>query len=212
MGCANSNRLQIGQFATQLQLWTWTARSSPSTTLFLAIPSLSWFKRPEVTVQVVVDGNAYALFSGAALVNARQLLCVRPAEGLRQLETGQASDVLHCDELEAGLPVPGHASGRVRDGPSLPLTAAVIDTAAQADLLGGRIHDYERAARNGAGSSFSQPTRNRRSHNTTRAANVAFEASRPAPEDALRTVLSRHGRLPLHRLRSTPKSSGSRQG
>jgi hypothetical protein len=93
-----------------------------------------------------LDGNAQELFSGAALVNARQLLCVRPAEELRRLETGQASDVLHCDELEAGLPVPGHASGRVRDGPSLPLTAAVIDTVAQADLLDGLIHDYERAA------------------------------------------------------------------
>jgi hypothetical protein len=93
-----------------------------------------------------LDGNAQELFSGAALVNARQLLCVRPAEELRRLETGQASDVLHCDQLEAGLPVPGHASGRVRDGPSLPLTAAVIDTVAQADLLDGLIHDYERAA------------------------------------------------------------------
>jgi hypothetical protein len=70
------------------------------------------------------------------------MLYVRPAEELRRLETGQASHVLHCDELEAGLPVPGHASRRVRDGPSLPLTAAVIDTAAQADLLGGLIHEY----------------------------------------------------------------------
>ena len=91
------------------------------------------------------DGNAHELFSGAALVNARQLLCVRPAEEFRRLETSQASHVRYCDELEAGLPVPGHASRRVRGGPSLPLTAAVIDTAAQADLL-GRLHEYERAA------------------------------------------------------------------
>ena len=69
-----------------------------------------------------LDGNAHELFSGAALVNARQLLCVRPADELRRLEPGQASHVLHCDELEAGLPVPGHASRRVWDGPSLPLT------------------------------------------------------------------------------------------
>ena len=69
-----------------------------------------------------LDGNAQELFPGAALVNARQLLYVRPVEELRRLETGQASHVLHCDELEAGLPVPGHASRRVWDGPSLPLT------------------------------------------------------------------------------------------
>ena len=93
-----------------------------------------------------LDGNAHELFSGAALVNARQLLCVRPAEEFRRLETSQASHVLYCDELEAGLPVPGHACRRVRDGPSLPLTAGVFDTAAQADPLGGLIHEDERAA------------------------------------------------------------------
>jgi hypothetical protein len=119
-----------------------------STTLFLAVPSRSWFARARCTSRrsprfgsahlrlsvprlfaQELDGNAQELFPGAALVNARQLLCVRPAEQLRRLETGQASHVLHCDKLEAGLPVPGHASRRVGDGPSLPLTAAVIDTA-----------------------------------------------------------------------------------
>jgi hypothetical protein len=87
-----------------------------------------------------LDGNSQALFPGAALVNARQLLCGRPAEELRRLETGQASHVLHCDELEAGLPLPGHASRRVGDGPSLPLTAAVIDTADRRPAR-GLIHD-----------------------------------------------------------------------
>jgi hypothetical protein len=134
--------------------------------LFLAVPSRSLVRAGEITVQVVtvlgqfphlsllvrrpfaeeLDGNAHELFSGAALVNARQLLCVRPAEELRQLETGQASHVLHCDELEATrLPVPGHASRRVRDGPSVPLTAAVTDTAAQAALL--RVSSTNRNAR-----------------------------------------------------------------
>jgi hypothetical protein len=93
-----------------------------------------------------LDGNAQELFSGAALVNARQLLCVRPAEEFRRLEPGQASHILHCDELEARLPVPGHAFRRVRDEPSLALTAAVFDTVAQADPLGGLIHEDERAA------------------------------------------------------------------
>src|SRR6266536_4322582 len=82
-----------------------------------------WFRHLRLSILRLLaqelDGNGHELFSGAALVNARQLLCVRPAEEFRRLETGQASHVLHCDELEAGLPVPGHASWRVRDGPSL---------------------------------------------------------------------------------------------
>jgi len=49
------------------------------------------------------------LFSGAALVGSRQLLCVQPAEKLPRLEAGQAPHVLHGDELEAGPPMPGHA-------------------------------------------------------------------------------------------------------
>jgi hypothetical protein len=62
------------------------------------------------------DGNAHELFSSAALVDLRQQLCVLPAQKLRQLEAGQAPNVLHGDEFEAGLPEPGHACERVRDG------------------------------------------------------------------------------------------------
>jgi hypothetical protein len=52
---------------------------------------------------------------------------------------------LTATSLKPGFLYQGTPLG-VRDGPSLPLTAAVIDTAAQADLLGCRIHVYERAA------------------------------------------------------------------
>jgi len=55
------------------------------------------------------DGNAHELFSGTALVDPRQPLYVLPAEKLPRFEAGQAPHVLHGDELEAGLPMPGHA-------------------------------------------------------------------------------------------------------
>ena len=63
------------------------------------------------------DGNTQELFSGAALANARQLLNARPMQELRRFQTGQASHILHRDELEAGLPMPAHTSKRVRHGP-----------------------------------------------------------------------------------------------
>jgi len=65
------------------------------------------------------DGNAHELFSSAALVDLRKQLCVLPAQKLRQLEAGQPPNVLHRDEFEAGLPEPGHACERVRDGLSV---------------------------------------------------------------------------------------------
>jgi hypothetical protein len=85
----------------------------------------------------------------------------------------------------------------------LPLTAALIDTAAPADLLDGLMHEYDRRPETEAGSSCSHPRANRQSHNTTRAANVVCEASRPAPK--MRTVLYRNRKLPLLRPGSTPK-------
>jgi len=89
------------------------------------VPARAGERRCTVSVRRLFDqefdGNAHELFSGTALVDPRQPLYVLPAEKLRQLETGQAAHVLHSDELEAGLPEPGHASKRVRDRQPLPL-------------------------------------------------------------------------------------------
>jgi hypothetical protein len=60
------------------------------------------------------------------------------------------------------------------------------------------------------GSTFSHPARNRRSHNRTRAANVAFEASWQRPKKQMRTVLSRNRQLPVRRP-SRPRRGEARE-
>jgi hypothetical protein len=106
---------------------------------------------------------------------------------------GQASHVLHCDELEAGLPMPGHASGRVRDGPSAPLTPAVIDTAGKRTCSGSHPRIGTRALKRSRIEVFARPTRTRSPHTTGR------------PQMQMRTALYRNQKLPLLRPGSVPK-------